>query len=117
MAIAAARAADAKKGDQIVVLDIGDLMVVTDFFVIVTASNRILMRTVAEEIEGRLSDLGVKPIGREGRANGGWLLVDFGSVVCHVFDPEARDFYRLEKLWGNAGRVDWEAQEAVEQGA
>lgn len=117
MAIAAARAADDKKGEDIVVLDVGDLMVVTDFFVIVTASNRILMRTVAEEIEDRLSRQGVKPIGREGRANGGWLLIDFGSVVCHVFDPEARDFYRLEKLWGNAARLDWEADQAAEQGA
>lgn len=100
-----------------VVLEVGDLLVVTDYFVICHASNRVLMRAIVEEVERRLQAEGVTPIGREGRADGGWLLIDFGGIVLHVFDPEARDFYRLEKLWADAPAVTWATPEAEERGA
>lgn len=99
------------------ILDVGDLLVVTDYFVIGTASNRVLMQTVVEEIEKRMKAFGATPIGREGRADGGWLLVDFGGLVVHVFDPGTRDFYRLEKLWGDAPRVHWQEGRTAERGA
>jgi len=113
LAVAVARAADRKKAEDVVVLEMTDLLAVTDYFVIASASNRILMDAIAQEGEAQAQELGVTPAGREGRAGGGWLLVDFGSVVLHVFSDEAREFYRLEKLWGGAPAVTWQAEEAT----
>lgn len=117
LALEAARAADDKKAEDVMVLDVGDLLVVTDYFVICTASNRVLMQSVVEEVEKRLKARDASVIGREGRADGGWLLLDVGGVVVHVFDPETRGFYRLEKLWGDAPRVVWDEPRAAERGA
>jgi ribosome-associated protein len=114
----AARAADAKKAEDVVVLDMGELLIVTDYFVICTASNKILMDAIGGEVEGSLQSLGVTPVGREGRGQGGgWLLVDFGGVVLHVFSPEAREYYRLDKLWSDAPVLDWQQAEAAGTGA
>jgi ribosome-associated protein len=89
-----------------VVLDVAALLVVTDYFVICTGRNDRQVKTIADEVEERLRvDFGVKPIGREGVREARWVLLDFGDVVVHVFQPEERDFYRLEKLWADAPRV------------
>lgn len=105
-AIMAARAASDKKAEDIVVVDVGQLLVVTDYFVICTGRNDRQVRTIAEEVEDQLREQGgIKPIGREGADEGKWVLLDFGDLVVHVFQPEEREFYRLEKLWGDAPRL------------
>lgn len=107
-ASSAARAADDKKAIDTIVIDVAELLVVTDYFVICTGNTDIQVRAIADEVETRLREShGVKPIGREGVADGRWLLLDYGDLVVHVFTPDERDFYRLEKLWGDAPRLEW----------
>lgn len=89
------------------VIDVANLLVVTDYFVIATGQNDRQVRSIADEIEDQLREkAGVKPIGREGTEEGKWVLLDFADIVVHVFRPEERDFYRLERLWGEAPRVE-----------
>lgn len=99
----AAYAASAKKAEDIVVLELGTLSDVCDYFVIATGSNKRLADAVVDEVEERVAaSCGEHPISIEGRDEGTWILMDYGSVIVHVFTPEARDYYRLEKLWGDA---------------
>lgn len=106
-AIAAASAASDKKATDIVAIDVAELLVVTDYFVICTGNTDIQVRAIADEIEDKLrEECGIKPIGREGVAEGKWVLLDFADLVVHVFQPGERDFYRLEKLWGDAPRLE-----------
>ncbi len=87
-------------------IDVAELLVITDYFVICTGRNDRQVKTIADEVEDRLREtLGIKPIGREGTDEGKWVLLDFADVVVHVFQPEERDFYRLEKLWSDAPRL------------
>ena len=91
-----------KKAADIVLLEIGGLTTVADYFVICSgASDRQLGAIVDGIVEG-LREEGTKPIGREGSANAHWLLIDFGSVIVHVMSPPERDFYQLERLWAEA---------------
>jgi len=109
----AAVAASEKKATDIVAIEVAELLVVTDYFVICTGNTDIQVRAIAEEVEDRLRDAGIKPIGREGVAEGKWVLLDFGDLVVHVFQPEERDFYRLEKLWGDAPHLELPADVAA----
>ncbi len=103
----AAIAADDKKATDLVVLDLSEQTDVCDYFVICTAANGPLMDAVVDSIEEKvLKNTGAKPISREGRGRSTWVLLDYGPVVVHVFRPEARDYYRLERLWGEAPRID-----------
>lgn len=78
----------------------------TDYFVICTGSNDRQVKTIADEVENQVRvRCGIKPIGREGAAEGKWILLDFADVVVHVFQPTEREFYRLERLWGDAPRL------------
>jgi len=117
VALAAARAAAEKQGDRIAVLDVRELIVITDYFVIASASSERQARTIMEEVERSLRDLGVKPLRREGQTEGIWILLDYVDVVVHVFREEERDFYDLERLWGDAPRVEWESTESSEAAA
>ena len=102
-ALIAARAAADKKGVDIVVQDVSDLLKVTDFFVIVTGNSRPQIDAIVDEVKERmLAECGIKPIGFEGDDTCEWVLIDYGGIVVHVFRPEIRDFYRLETLWGDA---------------
>jgi ribosome-associated protein len=99
-AAAAARAAASKQAQDIVVLDVSRLIVITDHFVICTATSSRQIRTVVDEIERALREqLGVKPARREGEGDAGWWLLDYIDVVVHVFGPEERAYYDLERLW------------------
>lgn len=99
----AAQAAYDKKAEDIVVLDLTSLSDVCDYFVIATASNRRLADSVIDEIEEKVAAAcSEHPFSIEGRDEGSWILMDYGSVIVHVFTTEARDYYRLEKLWGDA---------------
>jgi ribosome-associated protein len=107
LAVLAAQAADDKKATDILAMDVAELLVVTDYFVLATGNTDVQVKAIADEVEDRLREQGgAKPIGREGRDEGKWVLLDFGDLVVHVFQPEERDFYRLEKLWSEAPRLD-----------
>src|SRR4051812_13265923 len=106
--IAAARAADSKSADDVVVLEVGPVMAVCGYFVIASASNTRLVRTVAEEVEERLKEAGgPKPLRIEGLDDLRWVLLDYGDFVVHVFSDEARRYYDLERLWSDVARIDW----------
>jgi ribosome-associated protein len=108
LAVAAARAAAEKQGARIVVLDMRDLIVITDYFVITSASSDRQVRTIVEEIQKALKAQGVKAVRREGEVEARWVLLDFVDVVVHVFDEEQREYYDLERLWRDAPVVGWE---------
>lgn len=116
LALAAARAASEKQAERIVILDVRDLIVITDYFVIASGSSDRQVKTVSQEVEEALRVLGTKPVRREGEADARWLLLDFIDVVIHVFASEERDFYDLERLWMDAPRVDWEAEDEASSG-
>lgn len=110
-ALIAARAANDKKATDIVVQEVRELINVTDYFVIVTAANNRQVDAVTDEIEEKLRLQGhVKPFSREGTRDGTWVLLDYGNIVVHVFQPETRDYYRLETLWNDAPVIDLEAE-------
>lgn len=107
-ALRAAAAIDDKKGLGVVLLDVSRLLVITDVFVIATGTSRRHVKTLAEETEAQLKAEGRKPLRREGFEDGTWVLLDYGDVVVHVFDQETRDYYDLERLWGDAPRLAFE---------
>lgn len=108
-AVVAARAAAEKKGEDTVVLDVGDIIGITDAFVITTGGNVRQVRTICDEIELALKvEADVAPRAVEGLNDASWVLMDYGDLVVHVFLREARDYYDLERLWADAPRVDWE---------
>jgi ribosome-associated protein len=108
LAIAAARAAAAKNARDILILDVSELIVITDYFVIASGGSDRQVKTVAEEIERSVATLGVKPVRREGEREGQWVLLDFVDFVAHVFRDEEREYYGLERLWRDAPVVAWE---------
>jgi ribosome-associated protein len=113
-AAAAARAASSKQAQGIVVLDVSRLIVITDHFVICTATSTRQIRSVVEEIERALREqLDVRPARREGEGDAGWWLLDYIDVVVHVFGPDERAFYDLERLWRDAPRLDWDEPDVV----
>jgi len=110
----AARAADDKKGEDIVVLDVAEIMGIVDAFVIAHASNTRLVRTIVEEVKRQLFDhAGVKPRSIEGLDDMSWVLLDYGDVVVHVFLDATREFYGLERPWADAARIVWNGAAAV----
>lgn len=95
-----------KKATDVIALDIAPLVSTTDYFVIASGSNDRQVAAIADEIEKEMLDkLGAKPLGIEGRAEGRWVLLDYVDVIVHVFMPEVRDEYRLERLWGEAKKI------------
>jgi ribosome-associated protein len=108
-AVVAARAAADKKAEQIVVLDVGDIIGITDAFVIASGTNVRQVRTICDEVERALHEVAeVKPRSVEGLHDASWVLLDYGDLVVHVFLQETREFYDLERLWTDAPRIAWE---------
>ncbi len=106
-ALIAARAADERKATDIMVISVGDIIDVTDFFVIATGQNTPQVEAILDSVEEALrKEAGMKPISREQTKDHSWELIDYGDFVVDVFQPEAREFYRLETLWGDAPVVD-----------
>jgi ribosome-associated protein len=97
---------DDKKARDITVLKTDRLTVLSDYFVICTAGSPAQVKTLSDEVDRRLSELGEPPLRREGYRSGGWLLLDFGCVILHIFMEEEREFYALERLWSDAETVD-----------
>ncbi len=106
-AVSACRAADDKQAADVVVLDVADLLVLVDLFVLATARNDRHLKAIAEAIERRLrEDHGLRPVRREGTPESGWYLLDFGDVVCHLFDEDQREFFALERLWADVPHLE-----------
>jgi ribosome-associated protein len=95
----AAAAADSKAGEDLVAIDVSEPLPLADIFLIVTGRSERNVVAIAGEIEDKLIEAGHKPLRREGRAEGRWILVDFGDLVVHVFHEEERVYYGLERLW------------------
>jgi ribosome-associated protein len=91
-----------------VVLDVRELIVITDYFVIASGATERQVRTIADSVEEALAAKGSKPVRREGREQGRWTLLDFVDIVVHVFTGEERDYYELERLWKDAPRLRWD---------
>ena len=95
----AALAADSKSGEDLVALDVSGPLPLTDVFLLATGRNERNVQSIAGEVEDKLNEAGVKTLRREGRAEGRWVLLDFGDLVVHVFHEEDRMYYALERLW------------------
>ena len=107
LALAAARTASENRGRNIIVLDLREVTPVFDFFVIATGSSRRQLHAMSEEIDHKLEDdLGDKRMGIEGYSESRWILLDYGTVVIHLFDDETREYYDIENLWTQAKRID-----------
>ena len=107
-ALAAARAASSKTLDKTVVLDVGDVIGITDHFVIASGRNDRQVRAIVDEVVVALKALGAAPLRREGGEDASWILLDYGDFIVHVLGSEARDYYALERLWSDATRVEWD---------
>ncbi len=116
VAITAARALEEKKGDDVVILAVGPVLAITELFVVASAANRRLVRTLAEEVEEQVFVFhDRKPVRTEGLAEQQWVLLDYGDVVVHVFSDEARRFYEIERLYRDVERVAWEHTAVADQ--
>ena len=104
----AARAADDKQATETLVIPVGEILGITEYFVITGASNRRLVRAVAEEIEEQVREFCGRSPGRtEGHREQQWVLLDYGDVIVHVFLDEVRHFYEIERLYKDVPRVEW----------
>lgn len=104
----AAAAADDKKATDVVVLDVGEVLAITGWFVITSGSNPRQVRTIAEEVEAQVkAEHGLAPLRVEGLDGMRWVLLDYGDFVVHVFHDEERDYYQLERLWADVPQVAW----------
>ena len=100
------KALDAKKGLNIKLLKIDKISALADYFLICTGTSSTHVRTLCDYAEVTLQDLGEPMLGREGHRGNSWELLDYGSIVIHVFTQEAREFYSLERLWADAEQID-----------
>jgi ribosome-associated protein len=101
----AAVAADSKQAEDLVALDVSEPLPLTDIFLLASGRNERNVLAIAAEVEDQLNDAGVKTLRREGRAEGRWVLLDFGDLVVHVFHEEDRMYYSLERLWKDCPTV------------
>ncbi len=100
------RALDSKKARDITVLKTEKITILANYFVICTAGSTTQIKTLSDETGKTLSELGEPPLHNEGYRDGGWVLLDFGCVVVHIFLEDTRKFYDLERLWSDAEKVD-----------
>ena len=106
LAKAAAFVLDSKKGRDIAVIPVAGRSDITDCLVLASATSSTHVRALADEVEFRLAQRGVQPLHTDGGDHRSWIVVDYGTVMIHVFDREAREFYHLDKLYGHAESVD-----------
>jgi ribosome-associated protein len=117
LACLAARAADDKKADDTIVLAVGELLNITEYFVVTSASNRRLVRTIVESVEELVrAELDRPPLRIEGLTEAQWVLMDYGDVVVHVFAEEMRQYYEIERLYRDVPRVEWQSVVPADQG-
>jgi len=105
LAKAAVDAASDKKASDVILLDIRNVSIIADYFVICSGQNTRQIQAIADAIDEELGKQGANVLHREGGAETGWLLLDFGDVIVHIFGPKEREYYRLERLWSEAKTV------------
>lgn len=106
--------ADAALEEQaidLVIMNVNEQTIIADYFVICSGRNIVQIRSIAENVENLLDDLGVKVLRKEGHQEGKWIVLDYGSTIFHVFRQEERDYYKLENLWADARKVAVENQQ------
>lgn len=101
----AVKALDSKKALNMSAIKVSDLTVITEYFVIATATSSTHVRSLAEEVEDKISKEGLEPKSIEGRATN-WILIDYGSIIVHVFTQDAREFYNLDRIWDDGEHID-----------
>lgn len=101
----AVKAIDSKRGSEIDVIKVSDVTVLTDYFVIATASSNTQLKAIADEVEYKLSEQGIEPHHIEGRTSD-WICLDYVGVVIHILYNQQRDFYQIERLWEDGEKVD-----------
>ncbi len=108
LALSIAEAADDRKAEDIILLGVADVSYLSDYFVIVTGFSPAQLRAISESIQERVEqEWQRQPIRTEGKAEGSWILHDYGDVIVHIFLPQEREFYNLEAFWGHAERIDY----------
>jgi ribosome-associated protein len=105
LALSAAQAIDEKKGEDVLLLDVSGLLVVTDVFLLASGTSTRHVRSLMDDAEVALREIDRRPIRREGAEYGEWVLLDYGDVVIHVFEKETRSYYDLERLWADAPQI------------
>jgi ribosome-associated protein len=105
LAVKAAKAALAKKAEDLIVLELTGLTVIADYFIICSADSTTQVKAIAENIEQEFLKKGIKPLGIEGLDYGHWVLLDYGDIIVHVFEKETRAYYDLERLWMDAKAI------------
>lgn len=111
-ALVAARAADDKLGTNTLVIDVGDVLAITEMFVLTTGNNPRQVKAIAEEVEHQVKERGgPKPARIEGLESLEWVLLDYGDFVVHVMHTDARDYYQLERLWKDQPQVAWQTDD------
>ena len=103
-----ARIGEENKAKDVIVLDMRGITPLYDFFVLLTGSSRRQIHTISEEIDAALHARGEKRLSIQGYQSGRWVVQDYGDIVVHVFDPDARSYYALEELWADAPHIDWQ---------
>lgn len=112
----AARAAESKQATQLNAYDVSEIMGLIDGFLIASASNERLVDAIVDEVEDQLREqLDIKPLRREGKSGGRWVLLDFGDIVVHVQHEEERSFYALDRLWADAPRIPLGVESELEE--
>lgn len=97
---------DSKKAAEISMLKVGDLTILADYFVICTGNSNTQVKALADTVEDEFEKIDIKPLSKEGRDGYSWVILDYGDVIIHVFDRQAREFYSLDKLWSDAEEID-----------
>ena len=100
------KALDSKRAEDIRIIEIGDLTIVADYFVIANGTSSTQTKALAEEVEFKMSQLGVEPNRTEGYQGATWVVLDYGDIIVHVFYKETRDHYNLERLWPDGKDID-----------
>jgi ribosome-associated protein len=111
LALKIASILDEKKAHDIKIINVNKKTIIADYFVIAGGSSRTQVNSLADEVEYKLGLEGIVPARIEGRGDGSWVILDFNSVILHVFGRDARDFYKLEKLWAEGTPVDFNQSE------
>ena len=103
---------DNKKAQDIVVLKVADMTIISDYFVVASAPNTSHVQTLAQEVQFKLAEEEVKPLRVEGEREGRWVVIDYGDVLVHIFHKDEREFYQLERLWKVEGNfLDYSAEQ------
>ena len=100
------KALDSKRAEDIQAIKIGDLTIIADYFIIADGTSNIHTKALADEVEFKMTQLGIEPLRTEGYQGQTWIVLDYGDVVVHVFYKETRDHYNLERLWSDGTSVD-----------